>query len=112
LRHADPPELSERLAHVLGAILRVVAALAVAEAEVELPVWPEGQLAALVLGSRLPEREKDACGLGQGDRAGAIRPVLDDPRVVRDRRVVDVEEPAPRVGRMEGERAIPARRRR
>jgi hypothetical protein len=32
LRHVEPPELAERLAQVLGAVLRIVAALAVAEA--------------------------------------------------------------------------------
>ena len=51
--HVDPQDLAEQRLQVLSVALRIALAAAVAQADVEEPVGPESELAAIVVVERL-----------------------------------------------------------
>ncbi len=62
--HVDAQHLAEQRARVLPVAVRVAGTAAVAEPEVEEPVRPEGQVAAIVVGGGLHDRQEVALGRG------------------------------------------------
>jgi hypothetical protein len=98
-------DLAEQDVEVLGPVLGVAAGAAVAHPDIEHPVGPELELAAVVVRVGLRNGEQH---LGtRRDRARSVRAVLDDPRVAPKIRVVDVEEVVLRVVRVERDRQEP-----
>src|ERR1043165_1064508 len=106
----DARELAEKLAEVLAVIVRIAAGAAVADADVEVAVGPELQLAAVVIGELgVRDGEDDGAAgdvgaVGIGGEDGVAR----DGDVAVRRGVVDEEETVRRVVRMEGEAEEPA----
>ena len=103
----DPKHLRQQDPEVLAVQHRVALASTVAHADVEVAVWPEHDVAAVVVGERLVDQQDQP----RAARVGpvAVHEVLDDVRVAAVVRVVDVEEPAVR-GEGEAEQpALPAR---
>ena len=103
-RRRDADDLAEQGAVVLGAVLRIAPAAAVAHAHVEATVRPEGELSTVVVGIRLRDGEDDGgrgrvgeVGRGGGDMVAHHAGV---PGRVG---VVDVEETVGRVARTERE---------
>ena len=113
-RRLDAQDLAEQRAEVLRVAARAVpvaAAAAVARADVEQAVGPEGELAAVVVGLAVGHPQDEPRGAGVGP-VGARGLVLDDALVARAVRVVDVEQrPTPCSPRRRPSRAGPARRR-
>src|SRR5262249_50326986 len=108
----------EELGRILRAMIRVVARSTVAEADVEKAVGPEDEIAAVVIGERLPDERqprapaKIEARRGIGDERIARRsPEPRDDGVARAIREVDEHAPARRVRReREAEQSLLAAR--
>ncbi len=101
----DAQHLAEQLVRILRAVARIVAAAAVARADVEQAVRAEAQRAAVVVFERLRDGQQHLRRRGIGavriGRARAIR--RDHRRAVAGARVVDEEAAVGRVERMKRE---------
>jgi hypothetical protein len=100
---ADPQQLAEQYVAILRIVVLITAAAAVADADIQIALWPEGHVAAVVIAERMRHVEKRPF-------AGRIRKVLASsaPEEFRDNdgavglaRVVDVELAIGAVKRME-----------
>src|SRR6478735_5679266 len=102
LAHVEPEQLSEQDVRVLRAVLRIAARPTVAEADPQLPVGPELEVAPVVVGVGLLDAEDLLRAPRQ--RAAVRGAVADDPRrAVAARGVVHVEGPVARVAGRECE---------
>ena len=94
--HVDPKDLAEERVQALAVAHGVAAGTAVAHPDVEEPVSPEGQTAAVVVREGLLDVEQHAPAPGIGQVAVLpAHPEFADVRVAVDVGVVDIEGPEP-----------------
>ena len=88
----DAQHLAEQRCHVRGPPLRIAARSAVAHPDVQHPVGPEREVAAVVVGVRLLDLQHDAGLVAVAERAVGVHRVLGDDRPARRVGVVDVRQ--------------------
>ncbi len=99
----DTQDLAELGVEPLPVVHRIAAAAAVAEPDVQEPVGPEGEHAAVVVRERLRDREEDARRRRLGDVGIRRAAILGDDGVARGVRIVHEEATCRHVLRLEGE---------
>jgi hypothetical protein len=98
----DAENLAKEAPQILGVVVDIARAAAVADANVQVTVGAKGELAAIVIRSGLGNGQQD--GAGELSTVGiARRRVPSDDHIPCRVRVVHIEEPVGRVARMKGE---------
>jgi hypothetical protein len=101
----DSQDLAQQAASVLGRVVRVLGAAAVADADVEQPVRAEGELSAVVVRlAWVPDQQHGAQRLSPRSQAPAPGADFGDHVVSVVVRVVEVGEPVAAKVRVEGDR--------